>query len=428
PSDVLVARFDGFGAQYNQNLFAARSQQTGVTAAGIQTMTPKLAALGPQMARLFFNPDAVDDPDLLNSFRKSVQLAQDTLADGGTINITLQALGPNVIKKHPTAVKDFAAELVRQVRDAHIDKLRWVTLRNEPNGSSPMDKNDYANAYREIDGQLRADGVRPPLQIMAGDLLLNNQLDWFQFIGKNMANIVDAYSIHVYWDYRSPTKIDDRILGVRDIVNGLGDAKKPLYVMEYGARGDKAPDGSEPGNTAAGDPVVDTNLNAFQRAWFALQAVKKGFRGTVAWDAYFAKYDATPQDYSLIGPPDDWTRRPAFRALRLLIKAVRPGWKGVNVVGVSDTERIVGFTDGHDVTVAGLDIGGAQQDSGSSASRSYTIGGLPGNTSFGLWFWNRDGDGMNSFDGRVQSDGGGNVSFEAPLRSVFVVTTLPPPA
>jgi hypothetical protein len=428
PSDVLVGRLDGFGAQYNQNLFAARSRAVGITDAGVQIMKPKLAALGPQMARLFFHPDAVADDDLLTSFRRSVQLAQDTLADGGTINITLQALGPVVLARHPNAVKEFAAELVHLVREAHIDKLRWVTLRNEPNGSSPMDKNLYAQVYREIDGELRAAGVRPPLQLMAGDLLLNNQREWFQFIAAKIASIVDAYSIHVYWDYRSPTKIDDRLLGVRDIVNRLGDAKKPLYVMEYGARGDKGPDGSEPGNTAAGDPVVDTNVNAFQRAWFALQAVKKGFRGTVAWDAYFAKYDASPQDYSLIGPPDEWTRRPAFRALRLLIKAVRPGWKGVNVVGVSDSQRIVGFTDGQDVTVAGLDTGGAQQDSASSASRSYTIGGLPGSTSFGLWLWNRDGNGMNSFDGHAQSDGGGNVSFEAPLRSVFVLTTLPPPS
>lgn len=290
-----------------------------------------------------------------------------------------------------------------------------------------MDKNLYAQVYREIDAELKAAGVRPPLQLMAGDLLFNNQRDWFKFIADNIANIVDAYSIHVYWDYRSPSKIDDRLLGVREIVNDLGSAKKPLYVMEYGARGDKGPNGEEPGNTAAGVPVVDTNVNAFQRAWFALQAVKKGFRGTVAWDAYFAKYDASPQDYSLIGPPDDWTRRPAFRALRLLIKSVRPGWQGVNVQGVSASQRIVGFTDGQDCTIAGLDTGGAQQDT-ASASASYTIGGLPANTNFGLWFWNHDGDGMNSFDGRTRSDAGGNASFEAPLRSVFVLTTVPPPS
>ena len=52
----------------------------------------------------------------------------------------------------------------------------------------------------------------------------------------------------------------------------------------------------------------------------------------IAWDGYFAMYDPTLQRYSLIGPPEDWTRLPAFRALRLLTLAVRPGWKGVSVI------------------------------------------------------------------------------------------------
>jgi hypothetical protein len=68
PDELLVARFDGFGAQYNQNLFAERSRDAGVTEAGVKTMKPKLAALAPQMARLFFHHDALADDDLLTSF------------------------------------------------------------------------------------------------------------------------------------------------------------------------------------------------------------------------------------------------------------------------------------------------------------------------------------------------------------------------
>jgi hypothetical protein len=37
PDDLLVARFDGFGAQYYQNLFAERSREIGVTEAGVNT-------------------------------------------------------------------------------------------------------------------------------------------------------------------------------------------------------------------------------------------------------------------------------------------------------------------------------------------------------------------------------------------------------
>ena len=428
---MLVARFDGFGAQYNQNLFAARSREAGVTEAGVNAMKPKLAALAPQMARLFFHPDAFDDDDLLKSFRKSVALAQETLPKGGAINITLQALGPNVLAEHPEAIAGFADELVHLVREARIDKLRWVTLRNEPNGTAPMDKDLYAKVYRDLDAALTGAGVdvRSQLRFMGGDLLLDNQREWFEFLAANLADLLDAYSIHVYWDYRSPTKIDDRLRDVRRIVNGLGDAKRPLYVMEYGARGIMADGEEQPGHTEAGNPVDETNLSAFQRAWFALESIKRGFRGTVVWDAYFAKYDRNAfHHWSLIGPPADWTRKPAFRVLRLLIKAVRPGWKGVAVGGASASQRIVGFTDGGDqLTVAGLDTGGAQLNGASPQRNSYLIQGLPPNTSFGLWFWNHDGDGMNSFDGRARSDAQGRVPIDAPLQSVFILTTLPRP-
>jgi hypothetical protein len=429
PDDVLVARFDGLGAQYNQNLFAERSREVGITDAGMKTMKPKLSALGPQLARLFFHPDALEDDDLLRSFRRSVALAQATMAEGGAINITLQALGPKVLGRHPDVIKRFADELVRLVGQAGIDKLRWVTLRNEPNGRSPMDKRLYAQVYRDLDVELSRAGVRSQVRFMGGDLLLDNQDEWFEFIASHMADLLDAYSIHVYWDHRSPSKIDERLLGVRRIVNGLGTGKRPLYVTEYGARGIVDAGEEEPGHTADGSAVAETNRNAFQRAWFALESVKQGFRGTVAWDAYFAKYDKHElKHYSLIGPPPNWGRRPAFRALRLLVKAVRPGWKGVNVRGVSATQRIVGFTDGAThVTIAGLDTAGAQLEGASSERNTYTIQGLPASTSFGLWFWNHEGDASNSFDGNVRSDGQGRVPIEVPLQSVFVLTTLPRP-
>jgi len=158
--------------------------------------------------------------------------------------------------------------------------------------------------------------------------------------------------------------------------------------------------------------------------------VCQGFRGAVAWDAYFAAYDVNKlQHYSLIGPPGDWPRMPAFRALRLLVKAVRPGWKAVAVRGASPSQRVVGFTDGAgQLTVVGLDTQGAQLNGASAQQCTYTIvGGLPANTDLNLWFWNHDGDGMNSFDGQARTDAQGRVSIEAPVQSVFALTTLPAP-
>jgi hypothetical protein len=396
-----------------------------VTEANIETMKPKIAALAPQFVRIFFNADAFGDADLMKSFDRTLDLAQATVADGGAINATFQGLGPKVLQSHPDAMKRFADKLADRLEVGKVDKLRWVTLRNEPNGSSPMDKNLYAKVYRDFDGELTRAGIRSRLRFMGGDLLQDNQRPWFKFIADNLADLMDAYSIHVYWDYRGPEKIDARLKDVREVVDGLGDAKKPLYVMESGVRGITADGEAKPGHVAAGALVGETNLNGFQRAWFALQAVRRGFRGVVAWDAYFSMYDNELQRYSLIGPPADWTRRPAFRALRLLTLAARPGWKGVVVEDGEPTQRVVGFTGaGGELSVASLDTRGAQLDGASQDGSTYEIHGLPPNTSFQLCFWNHEGDGLNSFDGHARSDGAGVATFEAPLQSVFVLTTL----
>ena len=60
---------------------------------------------------------------------------------------------------------------------------------------------------------------------MGGDLLLEHQEDWFAFIGENMNELLDAYSVHIYWSYAAPRDskhgIQKRLTGVRDIAAGL---------------------------------------------------------------------------------------------------------------------------------------------------------------------------------------------------------------
>src|SRR5437899_13082693 len=51
----------------------------------------------------------------------------------------------------------------------------------------------------------------------------------------------------------------------------------------------------EPGVLEEGGArVVDTNVNAFQHAWFNLRAAQRKFHGLAKWDAYFGKYDLAP--------------------------------------------------------------------------------------------------------------------------------------
>ena len=74
--------------------------------------------------------------------------------------------------------------------------------------------------------------------------------------------------------------------------------------------------------------------------------------------------------------------------------------------------------------IGGVVSGFARTIRSAGSLYTYTIHGLPANTSFQLWFWNHEGDSLNSFDGRVHSGADRAVTVEAPLQSVFVLTTL----
>jgi hypothetical protein len=428
---VIVPSFHGFGAQYNQNVFAARSQTVGVTAQNVGVMEQRMAEFAPQIVRIFFNADAFIDADLMQSFRKTAELAQRT---AGAINVTLQGLGPRVLKAHPQAIPLFARELA-ELRTQHgISKLKWVTLRNEPNDPrAPMPKQLYADCFGQLDDELTRAGVRGQIGFVGGDLLLNEQKAWFRFLADNqvLREVLDAYSIHVYWNYRNPEKIGDRLSGVHRIRDSLPAAvrTRPFFVMECGVRGLKKSHGvtEDPGFWRVGSRIAGTKVNAFQRAWFALEAAKHGFSAVVAWDAYFGKYDKKGmKHYSLLaGPrePEPWPRRPAFRALRLLMRAVEPGWEVVAVDGGSPSQRVVAFTHNQQLTIAGLDTGGRMLNGASPGKSTYEIAEVPRNTTFQLCFWNKKGDGLNSFDDHARSNASGRVTVTAPLHSMFVLTT-----
>jgi len=66
---------------------------------------------------------------------------------------------------------------------------------------------------------------------------------------------------------------------------------------------------------------------------------------------------------------------------------------------------------------------GAMLNAASAQRRTYTIRGLPASTTFQLCFWNRTGNGLNTFDDRARSDNSGVVTIAAPLHSMFVLTT-----
>ena len=428
PAQVLVPSLAGYGAQLNQNVYAPISRQAGVTDQNLPDMEAKTIALQPQLVRIFFNGNAFADADLMQSFLRTVQLAQRA---GATINVTWAGGGES---DPEGTMARFSNVLVDLVKNRGITRLRWVTVENEPN-STRITMDQYEALYRALERDLAAAGLRQQIRFMGGDLvearspLGQTQSQWFAFLATRMADLLDAWSIHVYWDYWDTAKLVRRLTTVRQIVDALpADQRKPLYVTEFSVRGLRGLNGvsyPEPGVYADGTWLPDTTINAFQHAWFDVLAARLGYAGTVKWDGYFGKYNRSTQDYSLIGPPTQgWPLRPVYNVTRLFTLTTKPGWKVVGVAGSSGTKLVAGYTGPRGrTTVVGLDTSGASLAAPSTTVVSYAVGGLPRDTSFQLYVWNQDGSGVVSAPTVVRSDAAGMLQVSAPQQSVFAVTT-----
>jgi len=427
PARVLAPSFAGYGAQFNHHVYAAVSRGFGVTDENVVQMESEVVGLQPQLVRIFFNKGAFSDPDRMQSFVRTSQLAQRA---GATIDVTWQSTyGPSPEQD----MDQFAGVLVDLVRNQGVSNVRWVTVQNEVN-STRISMDQYARTIRRLDADLRTAGVRDRIRFMGGDLvgttspLGQSQRDWFDFMATQLSDVVDAYGIHVFWDYWDTPKLARRLTEVRAIVDALPETgRKPIYVTEYGVRG-------RPGSSFAGgawddgSPFQATNVNAFQVAWLDVLAAQLGYAGTIKWDAYLAKYDNGTQDYSVIGGPlEGWPLRPAYHLLRLFTQTTRPGWSVLGVDAPADRRLVTAYRgSAGELTLIGLNTDGALLNTVSPIPISYSIGGVQAGASFRLLFWNLSGDGLETENAVVTADADGVVTVTAPLHAVFALTTVAP--
>jgi hypothetical protein len=431
PKSVVVPSLAGYGAQFNQHVYAQVSRAAGVTDANVGDMEQKVKALHPEFSRIFFTPLAFGDPDRMQSFVRTVLLAQTA---GTTIDITWQGGNLDVAGGN---VQRFANVLIDLVKNRGVTRLRWLTLQNEPNRTRLTPEQVEAE-YRALDPYIQS--IRGQVKYMGGDLVRGpdtgdpNQQLWFDYMAQHMADILDAWSIHVFWSYWDTQKIVDRLTEVRAIWNAEpARLRKPLYVAEYGVRGQPTFDDlrADPGFWSDGTPISQTNVSAFQHAWFDVLSSKLGYVGTSKWDSYFGRYDNSTQAYYMIGDPQSgWPLYPLYNFVRLMTSSVKPGWSVVGVESIPNTTRLVTAYVGKNGqrTVVGLDTAGAQLNGVSPTAVSYVIGGLPASRRLHLAIWNQAGDGLVPPSRVVTSDAAGVVTISVPQQGVFVLTTSTPSA
>jgi hypothetical protein len=427
PDRGIVGNFGGFGAQLNQHVYAEISGPPP----GLPNLEAKVVALEPQFVRVFFNTSEWTYRDRMASFLRTVALAQRAQAQ---INITWQGSSFAFAMANMPRFADVLAGLLA---DDGISSL-WVTLFNEPN-STRLTLAQYEQVYRQLDAALRDRGVRDRIHFMGGDLvgttspLGQTQADWFSYLASRMGDLLDAWSIHVYWDFWDPGKIDRRLLAeVRTILAATpAGEQRPLYVTEFGVRGLPTFDGEgnvSPGLWPDGTPLEETTAAGFEEGWFIVRAMGLGYSGLAKWDLYPGQYDNGKGDYSIIGTSSQgWPVRPIYRLLQLLAVTTEPrGGEIVDVVrapGADPNKLLTAYASPADgLTVFGLDTDGGVIEGTSDGPAAYSVGGLPPNRLFRLFLWNGDGRGTNVEIGFLDSGPSGTIEFSAPLHAIFALT------
>ena len=293
-------------------------------------------------------------------------------------------------------------------------KLTHSSRERRKAGLSLLDGIHLISAYREHAG------VRDQIKFVCGDLLRDGQASWFDYMATHMTDLCDGYSVHIYWDFFDVAYMVQRLTEVHDLVAALPpNARKPVYVTEFGVRGNRPNNEPAPGLFSDGQLLGRTNENAFQHAWFNVLATRLGFVSTLKWDAFFAKYDLGTQYYSAIGAPPTWTLKPVYFATQLFTRSVQPGWSSVHVRGGdgnADTRLLTAFAGPYgQASVVALNKG--------DTKRTVDVTGLPPETAVHVLVWHGEGDGDLTAS-TVTTSPDCKATFDVPARSAVAITTL----
>jgi len=357
----------------------------------------------------------------MESFVKTVKLAQD--AGAKTINITYWS-GPT-----PEKMEAFADLMYDLLVNRKLTAAREVTLQNEPNGESyKVDLVRYKACYDKLDEILKAKGIREKIRIVGGDLVQNNQQSWFDFLTTNMTKSLDGYSFHAYWDDNDTLKPIIRLTSVAEIAKAFsGEAKKPVYITEYGVRGSIRPAGDpkkDPGYlTGTMIPISTTTTSAIQNALFQINGMNLGFAGFIRWDCYKAKFDNGSQYYSCIGSAKDgYPLFPLYYMTYLFTHTSAPGWQVVKTstdVNVRNTFVVSAIKErkGENQTVYAINV--------ANKAINFSVGGLTPNQKYDVYSFNSDGKGSLKKESALTTNLSGIISGIAGAKTLLAITTVP---
>jgi hypothetical protein len=482
PASVLHP-MDGFGAQFNTNLFTSAGRDQHVGPHQLQQLRSTITKLKPGHSRVFIRRGMRADttrgqsaPEFL-ALMDTIELAQRA---GANVNLTWWGQGPYAdegklrtlvwpnrthhdwpnpnLQKWPKALTDpdglkapkvmmerFAG-ILEEARSRGFDCVRYATIQNEVNGSGTdiakhkdpfLSMRFYELLYRHLDTALKAAPdpknpsrtLRSAIRLVAGDLVEkgNSRQDlWLKYMHANMdlprpgfPSVVDAYSIHVYWEpgpgpQGFPRKLEARLTNLERTVRSLG-IKKPIYVTEYGVRLLRAK--PRPGKLG-GQRLEQTAQAALQHAWFNALAPQFGCVGLAKWVLYRTDKTAGFGHWGMVdAPAAEFKRTPTYRITRLFNHLIGPGWKaaglGRGAGGTLLASRFAGPNQQESVVVLNRGV----------RAQQVRVEGLKSQTTYVAVVWNQNGDPTLQPLPKVVADARGAATITVPQHGLVALST-----
>jgi hypothetical protein len=434
----------GFGAQFFTYLFGEAGHPSGITPPQLADLQNKINRLKPGHSRVAVRLEATGAGPAgqveREALMKTIALAQQA---GANVNLTWWH-GPYFRDpKHPSEEgflgKQFMesfADVIEEARGRGFDCVTHLTVQNEVNNQdigrrkhTPTSMAIYNRLYRFLDEALRSRAdpgnpskmLRDSVDFVGGDLLAggripgSDQVNWLKFMQQKMADVLDGYSIHVYATRGDFAKLEGRLTRLLELIDEL-KIKKPVYVTEYGVRGDNPGKVFDSG-TLAGENIEDTTAAAFQHAWFNALAPQCGIVGLVKWGCYRVDGRKRPErDWGMIsGAGKQFSPTPTYRVTLLFNRLIEPGWKAA------------GLARGPGALVS-VFAGPAGEQSAVALNRDdqpkvVQINGLKRDSSYFAAAWNRDGEGTINTLARVSTGSNGVARVNVPGSGLVALST-----
>lgn len=440
----------GYGAQFFTQLFGEEDRPGSLTDPQLADVRTRIVKLRPGHSRIPVRAVAAAGGPAgqveRDALMKTIALAQQA---GANVNLTWWH-GPYFRDPNQPSDEGFLgrvlmerfAGVVEEARTRGFDCVTHLTIQNEVNchdigkqKRAAASMETYERLYRSLDATLKARPdpknpgrtLREAVDFVGGDLVAggpkgisgSEQVDWLRFMQQRMTDVLDGYSIHVYWTLGDYKKLEGRLSRLVDLVQEL-KIEKPLYVTEYGVRGS---DGTaddrlfDPG-TLRGENVEDSAEAAFQHAWFNALAPQFGIVGLVKWACYRVDGDKRrpERDWGLIcGAAKQFSPTPTYRVALLFSRLVRPGWTAAGLGSAPDTLVSVFSGPAGEQSVAVLNRSDAMQ---TVQIQELTKGG-----SYFAAVWNRAGDGAINNLPRVNADPDGVARVNVPPSGMVALST-----